>query len=156
MDMDYDEVGALRLMRRLRGGGGGLASRAAARPVTQRRSIAATRQRQQMTPLGSVSVPAGGTANLEIRAEKALQADKLVLASTGGAGEVTIENIFIGTVPQVTNIDAMPVEAFSADSTAKVIFDPVSTGQRIRIELANSGAAAAVVSGVLFGVAAEV
>ncbi len=124
-----------------------------AQPRTLGRRVIATKQRRRYLPLGQVTLAAGADGQLQVTVQGPIQGERLILEANSPAGEVTVENIRVGTRSQLEGTEAMPVEAFARDATGSALrLDPATTGVQVTIDLNNAGAAAAIVSGVLIGV----
>jgi len=182
MDEDYEEVGyideedevgfafprgAFRQLNALTRGRRSSPTRRAVRVVrraapisrsarTVGRKVAMSGQRRRYLGFGTVSVGAAGTGQLTANLQGPIAAERLIITTDGGAGEVTVSNIRVGTRSQLEGTGAMPVEAFAADATGSALaLDPGQTGQDIIIDLANSGAGAAVCSALIIGVTGD-
>ena len=104
--------------------------------------------------LGSVSVPAGGTATLDTIVQRPIQPQRLVIQDP--SGEVLVSQILVGVKNQIAGVGEIPASTFA--STAQdtdILFDPATPGTQVSIVLTNPGQAAATVSAAMLGTAAD-
>lgn len=126
--------------------------------MTMGTNLVSSSQRQRPLPLGSVVVPAAGSATLTARVQKPIQGMRLILdfSSAAGAvvsGELSVQSIKVGVEEQLASNAGAPITAFQGGTFDQVLeMDPAIVGMDVSILLANANAAtAATVRGVIFG-----
>ena len=122
-------------------------------PVTTPGGIIAGAQRNAFLGLGTVSVPAGGSATLSTTALAAFQPERLFVQAATSLAEITITDVKIGVKSQLAGTAAIPAIAFQPDAIgSRFQIDPVPVGQQVSVTVVNSGAAAQNVTASFQGV----
>lgn len=108
--------------------------------------------RRLALPLSSATaIAAGAEATLSVNVQKPFQPEKLILSSADIAGWVVLD-VKVGTRSQFASDGDAPAEAFTATAVyAGFEMDPASPGIVITVRVRNDNAAAAAISGMLYG-----
>jgi hypothetical protein len=121
-------------------------------PVTLPNTLIPGAGRRILFGLGSVSVPAAGSAILEAVVQRPFQARRALLSGSGLAN-VVVNDIKIGSLSQLAGTEAIPAETFAdVAQDVGIQFDPAGPGVTISVFLSNTGNAPEAVSGGLIGI----
>lgn len=151
----YDQVSGI--PREIIGQGpSGLAEAIRARRSVMVQDQPQTGSRRQVCPVPSVSVPAGGTAQVQVAPQRLFKTERISLSQTDAAGAAVtgclVTDVRVGQNSQFAAAGNIPAESFRPDAvSAFVDLDTADIGNLVTITYQNPTAAAIVVSGALFG-----
>lgn len=115
-----------------------------------------TKARRQYVPLGRQSVGANSVVSFEVTPQEIFQVQKINIASSNSAGDLTVNDITVGKKSQILNNGEMDVLCFAPDAVSSYVdFDAGKVGNTFTVDIENHTATAVNLAPMAIALVAE-